>query len=134
MQGAKTLDPHRRAGGIAKAIAFAAAGLGALLVAQWGYALYSRGEVPAAFALGMVRGSAVFALVFGVGAVIGFGILGASSASIADAAVLGAVSAIPVALLGAGLAGSLGLPAAAGAIALSAALIAYVGGGGLRKR
>ena len=72
--------------------------------------------------------------IFGLGALIGFVAVRNHAASVREAALLGAVIAVPTMMLSSVLSAEIG---AVGAIAMAvafAAIIAVVGGGGLRSR
>jgi hypothetical protein len=111
--------------------AFAFAGFAALVIAQLAHAAYTGGQ---ASVVGALRGAAVFTFVFTLGALAGFGVLPRQAASVLHAALLGVASAVPIAMLAAYAAPSVGIAGAAGFVALGAAVTAYVGGGGLRAR
>ena len=77
--------------------------------------------------------AAVAGSILTCGALVGFAAVGNRLASAREALVLGALAGIPATLLANLIAGSLGIPGAVAVSAFLAAVVAYLGGGGLRS-
>jgi hypothetical protein len=110
------------------------AGFIVLVVAQAAYAAYSHADGAAANPLAFMRGATAFTFVYVVGALVGFGLRPRDGGTVLQAAMLGGIAALPLAITAGYAAPSVGLPGAAGLVAVGAALVAYVAAGGLRRR
>jgi len=121
---------------IGRAVAFGVAGALALAIAQVGDHLLNPRTFTSPTEIVIIRhfeAVAVAGLVLTLGAWIGFAAVGDRLASTRQALALGAIVGIPATLLASNLVGSLGGPAAVAVVAFLAAVVAYLGGGGLRS-
>ena len=117
---------------ISRAIVFGGAGFGILLIVQVALARFWPGTVNAAVLVMLSLAASVAGCMI-VGALPAFVGLGKRLPSRSEAAVLGALAAVPVAMGGAHLAPKIGFGNALAVVAFLAAAIAAVGGVALHR-
>jgi hypothetical protein len=121
---------------LSRAVAFGVAGAAALAIAQIGDFFLNPRTLTSPIEIVVIRhfeAVAVAGLVLTLGAWVGFAAAGERLASAKQALALGAIAGIPATLLASTFVGSLGGPGAVAVAAFLAAMVAYLGGGGLRS-
>ena len=122
---------------VSRAVAFGVAAAGALTIAQVGDALINPRTFNSPVEIVIIRhfeAVAVAGLVLTLGALVGFAAVAVDRlASVRMALALGAIAGLPATLVASFLAGSLGTTGAVTVAAFLAAIVAYLGGGGLRS-
>ena len=121
---------------ISRAVAFGVAGAVVLSIAQIGDSLLNPKTLTAPIEIVIIRhfeAVAVAALVLTLGAWVGFAAVGSRLPGAGRALALGAIAGIPATLLASTLMGTLGGPGAVAVAAFIAAVVAYLGGGGLHS-
>ena len=121
---------------LSRAVVFGVAGAVAVAIAQVGLDVVYPRTFTSPIEIVLIRhfeAAVVAGFILACGALLGFAAVGNRLASAREAFVLGALAGIPATLLANVLAGSFGVPGAVAVAAFLAAVVAYLGGGGLRS-
>lgn len=119
-----------------RAVVFGLAGAAAIVIVQVALLILYPKAFTSPIEIVVIRhfeAAAVAGSILTCGALIGFAAVGDRLASAGEAMALGAITGIPATLFANVVVGSLGNPGAIAVAAFLAAVVAYLGGGGLRS-